>query len=426
MSEAIQINERFKPLYEQPKGVRYFIVTGGRGSSKSFSVGTWASLKTFTHDVKILYTRFTLISAKKSIIPEFEEKIELLNIENVMDIKQNDITNTKTGSQILFSGIKTSSGNQTANLKSLQGISVWILDEAEEETEEDRFDKIDLSIRSKKSNNIIILILNPTTKDHWLHKRFFAPKGIKNGFNGIIGDTCYIHTTYLDNLNNLSDSFLARINWIKDNNPDKYEHQILGGWRNKAEGVIFEHWEEGEFDESLPYWYGLDFGYSVDPDACDKVAIDEKRRIIYIDEQFHEYGQTTDELAEKVSVLPKGGIIADSAEGRLINDLRLKTGRAIQAVKKAPGSVLHGVRLMLNYKLVVTPRSINTKKELNNYAWATKGKEMPIDDYNHHIDNIRYVVLTHSNREFKTPDPIETIDTRFNKGLDTGSNSTPW
>ena len=146
------------------------------------------------------------------------------------------------------------------------------------------------------------------------------------------------------------------------------------------------------------YNFGLDFGFVQDPDACDKVAIDEKRKIIYIDEQFHEYGQTTDELAAKVISLPKGLIIADSAEARLINDLQMKTKRKIQAVKKTPGSVMHGIRLMQNYKLVVTPRSVNTKKELNNYAWATKGKEAPIDDYNHHIDEIRYICLTFSNR----------------------------
>jgi phage terminase large subunit len=223
----IQIHKKYQPLLHKPKGVRYYIVTGGRGSGKSFAVGLWATIQTTFPDVKILYTRFTLISAKKSIIPEFEEKIDMLGYRSLFDINNYDISNKQSGSEILFSGIKTSSGNQTANLKSLQGVSCWILEEAEEEDNEDRFDKIDLSIRSQKSQNIVVLILNPTTKEHWIYKRFFEDAGVAPGFNGIKGDTCYIHTTYQDNIQNLSDTYLKRIDAIRENNPSKYKHQIL-------------------------------------------------------------------------------------------------------------------------------------------------------------------------------------------------------
>ena len=47
----------------------------------------------------------------------------------------------------MFRGIKTSSGNQTAKLKSIQGITTFVCDEAEEWTNEEEFDKIMLSIR---------------------------------------------------------------------------------------------------------------------------------------------------------------------------------------------------------------------------------------------------------------------------------------
>ena len=48
---------------------------------------------------------------------------------------------------------------------------------------------------------------------------------------------------------------------------------------------------------------------------------------------------------------------------------------------------------MLNYKLVVTPRSFNVKKELKNYAWNDKKAGIPIDNYNHAIDAIRYITM---------------------------------
>ena len=195
-----------------------------------------------TKGIRILFTRYTMVSAHLSIIPEFLEKITLLGYENIFSVNKAEVVNTKNNSDILFRGIKTSAGNQTASLKSLQGISTWILDEAEELIDEDIFDTIDLSIREKGVQNRIVLVLNPVTKEHWIYKRFFQDKGVEAGFNGSKGNTTYIHSTYLDNEENLSKSFLERIKAIKHNNIKKYNHAIMGGWLDKAEGVVFENW----------------------------------------------------------------------------------------------------------------------------------------------------------------------------------------
>jgi phage terminase large subunit len=98
-----------------------------------------------------------MVSAHLSIIPEFLEKIGLLGFENIFSINKAEVLNTSNQSDILFRGIKTSAGNQTASLKSLQGVSTWVLDEAEELIEEDIFDTIDLSIREKSVQNRVIL-----------------------------------------------------------------------------------------------------------------------------------------------------------------------------------------------------------------------------------------------------------------------------
>ena len=208
-----------------------------------------------------------MVSAHLSIIPEFLEKISLLGFENIFSVNKAEVVNLGNKSDILFRGIKTSAGNQTASLKSLQGISTWVLDEAEELIDEDIFDTIDLSIREKGIQNRIILILNPVTKEHWIYKRFFEDKGVEAGFNGFKDNVCYIHSTYLDNKDNLSQSFLERIKTIKHRNFKKYQHKILGGWLDKAEGVVFENWSIGEFNpDGLQTSCGLDFGFSIDPD----------------------------------------------------------------------------------------------------------------------------------------------------------------
>jgi phage terminase large subunit len=387
-----KLNKKYSALFSS--NCRYYIITGGRGSGKSYAVTVFLTLLTMTQGIRVLFTRYTMVSAHLSIIPEFLEKIGLLGFDSIFSINKSEVVNTSTKSDILFRGIKTSSGNQTASLKSLQGISCWVLDEAEELIDENIFDTIDLSIRQKNIQNRIILVLNPVTKEHWIYKRFFEERGVKDGFNGIKDNVCYIHSTYLDNKNNLSKSFLERIYRLKDINFKKYQHKILGGWLDKAEGVVFDNWTIGEFNpDNLQTSCGMDFGFSVDPDSLTEVAIDKKKMKIYIKEHIYRNGLKSHELAKIVLAKVENKlIIADSAEPRLIEDLR-HLGVNIKPVKK--GTIESGVTRMQDYQLVVTSESTNIIKELNNYVYADKGSKLYVDSYNHAIDGIRYNVIYH-------------------------------
>ena len=384
------LNKKYTNLFESD--TRYFVITGGRGSSKSFSINAFLLLLTYEEGHTILFTRYTLTSAHVSIIPEFIEKIEILDRYEDFNITKDEIVNNKTGSKILFKGIKTSSGQQTANLKSLSGVTCFVLDEAEELTDENIFDKIDLSIRSQTKQNRVILVLNPAMKNHFIYQRFFESKGIQAGSNVIKDDVTYIHTTYLDNADNLSKSFLNQINDIKINNPSKYEHVILGGWLDKADGVVFTNWEFGAFNPNyLQTSFGMDFGFSIDPDALAEVAIDLKNKILYVKEHIYQRGLKTHELSKMLIEKTKGGlIIADSAEPRLIDDLRFQKVN-IQAVKK--GTIESGIVRMQDFKIIVEPNSTNIAKELNNYCYLNKGSRLYVDNWNHIIDAIRYNVI---------------------------------
>ena len=371
---------------------RYFIITGGRGSSKSFSITTFLSLLTRESGHIILFTRYTLVSAHVSIIPEFIEKIELLGMANDFAVTKDEILNIKTGSKIIFKGIKTSSGTQTANLKSLQGVTTFVLDEAEELTDEDVFDKIYLSIRHKTKQNRVILILNPATKEHFIYQRFFEGKGIEGGANTIKGDTTYIHTTYFDNIHNLSESFLSQIETIKERRPDKYQHQILGGWLNRAEGVIFSNWTIGKFKDVGSVVYGQDFGFSADPTTLVATSIDSVNKVIYLKLHLYQTGLTTSDIYRlNKSIANDCLIVADSAEPRLINELRDKGLNIMEAIK-GQGSVTYGISLLQDYDLIVDEDSIDLIKELNNYSWLERKSKTPIDKHNHALDAIRYAV----------------------------------
>jgi phage terminase large subunit len=387
----INLNEKYNLLGSDS---RYFVITGGRGSGKSYSLNSFLLLLTYEVGHVILFTRYTLTSAHVSIIPEFIDKIETADLSHDFYITKDEIINKITGSKILFKGIKTSSGTQTANLKSLAGVTTWVLDEAEELTDEDTFDKIDFSIRAKGIQNRVILVLNPSTKQHFIYNRFFESKGVKEGSNIIKKDTTYIHTTYLDNYENLSESFILQIEDMKARRPQKYNHQILGGWLEKAEGVVFTNWSFGKFNPNdLPTSFGLDFGFSIDPDTLIEVAIDKDHKKIYVKEHLYQNGLRMEQLAVICSnVATNKLIIADSAEDRLIVDLRHK-GLNIEPIKK--GTIESGVTMMLDFDIIVDESSSNIAKEFNNYAYLNKGSKLYIDSFNHAIDAIRYNVTYH-------------------------------
>ncbi len=386
----ITLNKKYAPLISDDS--RYTVLTGGRGSAKSFSINTYLCLLMLEDNRGILFLRKTLTSAHVSIIPEFIEKLDLLGIRDYFNITKTEIKHKYNGSVIYFRGIQSGSGDNTANLKSLNNISTVVIDEAEELTDEKVFDRIDLSVRQLNVTNKIIIALNPSTKTHWVYVRFFEQAGVQEGFNGVKGNVTYIHTDYRDNAQNLSESFLQQIELIKQNNPEKYNHVILGGWLNKAEGVIFTNWKIGNFEDNGKTIFGQDYGFSVDPSTLVEVSIFKSQKKIYLRECFYRTGLTTSEIFEFNRNYAKNSlIVGDSAEPRLIEELKIKGLNIIEAVK-GQGSVTAGIALMQDYELIIDPSSVNLIKELNNYVWNDKKSNTPIDAYNHILDAIRYAV----------------------------------
>jgi phage terminase large subunit len=390
MKNSIQLNDKYVPLFTDKS--RYFVVTGGRGSGKSFGVNVFLLNLTYEAGHKVLFTRFTLTSAAASIIPEFIEKIELMGVESDFRITKDEIINLTTGSSIIFKGIRTSSGNQTAALKSLSGVTTFVLDEAEELVDEDTFSKIDFSIRSNTKANRVILILNPTTKEHWIYQRFFMYPNVKAGTNGSKADVTYIHTTFEDNKENLSKSYLEQLYDLKRRDVIKFEHQILGGWLNKAEGTIITNWKVGHFVQTELMCYGQDFGFSTDITSLVKVAVDKDTRSVYVKQIYGKTNLSTSDIAYRNKTeCGTDLIICDSAEPRLISELK-NMGLNIRPTIKKKGSILSGIALMQDYQIIVDRNSEGIIREINNYVWHERNQR-PVDKFNHYIDAIRYSLM---------------------------------
>jgi len=416
----VKLSVKYEPLFEwlsclpgsELHAVDTVVVTGGRYSQKSFAVGLFSCVATKDFNHRVLYTRYTLTSAEDSIIPEFNEKIDILNCHDSFAVTKDRIEGTKNQSKIVFKGIKTSAGNQTANLKSLKNFSMFIVEEAEEMPNFSDWDKIRKSIRALDVRNLNVLLLNPATKEHWIYKELYEDRGVAEGFNGVVGNILYIHTEYLDierefipdnifiDFEEKREAYEVEKATPKEDKlklPAKivkaasyFKHIVKGGWLNVAEGVVYTDWRQGEFKEVSTPVYGQDFGFSIDPTTLIKTSIDKKNKIIYAKEELYKPKLTTSDIYDYDETICGDSLIyADSAEPRLIEELK-KLGLTIRETKKGQGSVTAGIAAIQDYTLIV--EGVNLVKELNNYVWHDKKSKTPIDAFNHLLDALRYAV----------------------------------
>lgn len=400
----IKTQEVYNPLYNNTDKL-ITLITGGRGSAKSFNVGTFIERLSFESGHKMLYSRYTMTSADISVIPEFQEKIDLEGTNDFFDITKKDIINTFSDSVIMFRGIRTSSGNQTAKLKSIQGLTTFVCDEAEEWNSEEDFDKLVLSIRQKGIQNRVIIIMNPTDSNHFIYKKYIEKTHKLIEIYGVQvqisthPNVLHIHTTYLDNIENLSPQFIQEMERMKEEEPEKYAHVAIGRWSDVAEGAIFKRFE---IVDSIPDYakkrgVGLDFGYSNDPSAAIECALIDND--LYLDELFYRTRMLSGDISDSLKPF-RLKVISESADPRLIQEIS-NSGILIYPVDKSninsKSSILAGIDKMLELNLKVTRRSYNLLYELRKYTWD-KDKDgnyinKPIDKYNHALDAARYWVL---------------------------------
>lgn len=397
-------------------GNHRFLLADGTITHNSFSVSTFIERLTFelfkdergekiVHN--ILYTRYTMVSAGISVIPEFWEKVELDGTEKYFHKTKTDIINKMTGARIMFRGIHTSSGNQTAKLKSIHGITTLVVDEAEEWTSEEEFDKIVLSIRKKGIKNRVIIIMNPADSNHFIYKKYIEKTHKIVYYDGVPvqisthPNVCHIHVNYQTNALNLSPDFIREVEALKLSDPEKYAHVIMGRWSDVAEGAVFKNW--GIVDEFPEYAekqaISVDWGYTNDSTAILRCGVVGNR--LYAEEKCYKTHLTSAELIKELKAAGATGenglfVYADSADPRLIDEIAL-AGIIIYPVQKGAGSILAGITKMQSMEMFVTKDSTNLQSELRNYVWE-KDKDgnyinQPIDKYNHAIDSWRYYCL---------------------------------
>lgn len=407
----------FKLLNNEYKEVDTIIITGGRSSAKSFVVAVWSLIALVKHKYNTLYTRFTNVSIVDSIKPEVDDKIELLNFQNTVNS-----TNTHVeylGNRIAFKGIKTGSHQQTANLKSLSGFNVFVVDEAEELPDYETFEKVFLSIRSKDKRNLTILILNPASVHHWIYRKFFNERQIDGGFNGVYKNVMYIHTSYLDVPKKyIAPNILAYYNELKESNEKKYNQIVLGGWTDAVEHRVFNDWNRISYAEYLTInqkeVFAIDWGKNHGFGIV-KGKMDFYKNTLYVHElnwdsenillakltesERYKINQTEGGIIiytlERLGIPKNAYIVCDSAVPDNIKLLKRHGWEYAYGIDKPKGSVMAGITLLHNTNVIYTNESKGIDFEFKNYSY-NKDRLGVVDDeviklHDDLIDPIRYM-----------------------------------
>ena len=332
-----------------------------------------------------LVVRKTGKSIRNSVFRLLTEMISEANLNQFFTINKTEMTiNCVTGSSLITSGL-----DDVEKLKSVANINRIWAEEASEISETD-FNQLDLRLRGQsKVGYQLTLTFNPISETHWLKKSFFDVGRL---------DAFVLKTTYKDN-KFLDDRYIQTLLELEKQDYQYYRIYALGEWGSIG-NIIYSNWEKQDlsdikdtFDNTFN---GLDFGFADDPTAFVRVHLNNKRKTIYILDEFALRGLFIDDIANNLQDrIGNEYITCDSAEPRSVQDLKRNGIRALSA-KKGPGSIEHGIKWLQGHKIVVDESCTETIKELSTYKYK-EDKDgnviaKPVDANNHILDALRYAL----------------------------------
>ena len=388
---------------------RYRVVKGGRGSKKSTTTALWIifQMMNYFHSYNLkpstLVLRRFADTNRDSTWAQLQWAIDRMNVSHLWNATKSplELIYKPSGQKIIFRGLdKPQSIN---SLVAQDGQICWVWwEEAFQVTNEDTFNKIDLSIRGSVQPPLFkqhTITLNPWSDKHWIKSRFFDHPN---------SETLAITRNY-DSNEFLGADDIRIFEQMRIENPKRYAIEGRGDW-GISEGAVFDRWRVARFNPEImakeinrstmkpryKSFYGLDFGFSQDPTAFVWLLVSEEKREIYVCAEIYKRELLLDQLA-KILIqrgLQRAEIIADSAAPQLIAELRARGIFNIKAAKKGAGSIEGGIARLRDYEIIINEACPNAIIEFSNYCWKqdSSGQLMarPIDEYNHLIDAMRY------------------------------------
>lgn len=377
---------------------RYRVCKGSRGSkkSKTTALNMIERLYEYPESNGLCVRRFSN-TLRDSVYSDLKWAIHRLGLDSYFDctVSPMQITRRSTGQKILFRGLDNGLKITSISVDKGYLCFVWI-EEAYEIFDESDFNKLDMSIRGEVPEGYfkqITLTFNPWSATSWLKKRFFDNPD----------DNTFVKTTTWQCNEWLDESDRKIFLDMKEKNPRRYRIEGNGDW-GIAEGLIYENVvfdevfdvEELRKKEGVKAAFGNDFGFT-DPNAFICCLVDNADMRIYIFDEWYQTGVTNKVIAQKIKTMGYGSqqIICDCADAKSIAELR-DEGIHAEPSRKGKDSVNHGIQLIQNYQIVVHPKCVDFRKEIENYCWKKDSsgrlKDEPEHDFSHGMDAMRYGV----------------------------------
>nr|DAR61497.1 MAG TPA: terminase large subunit [Caudoviricetes sp.] len=376
---------------------RYLVCKGSRASKKSKTTALKLIYRMMQPQYKkanAIVFRKTYRTLKDSCFSDLRWAIHRFEVDDFWETRLSplEITYKPTGQKILFRGLDDPL--KVTSISVDKGYLCWAwLEEAYELLKEEDFDMIDESIRGAIPDPLYkqwIITFNPWNEKHWIKHRFFDWQDD----NILAMTTNYKCNEWLDA------SDLKLFEDMRLHNPRRYRVAGLGDW-GIVEGLIYENWVERSFTlDDIRHCQtisGLDFGYTNDPTAFLIGFIDQDAKKIYIWDEIYKKGLTNRMIYQEIqdAGYAKEKITADSAEPKSIDELR-ELGLRVHGARKGRDSINNGIQYIQDYQIIVHPRCVNFLTEINNYTWDSDKFgdriNVPIDDFNHLMDALRYAV----------------------------------
>ena len=376
---------------------RYRVCKGSRGSKKSKTTALNMIHRLYEYpESNGLCVRRYSNTLRDSVFSDLKWAIHKLGLDAFFDctVSPMQITRISTGQKILFRGLDD--GLKITSISVDYGYLCWVwIEEAFEITNEDDFNKLDMSIRGEVPDGYfkqISLTFNPWSATSWLKPRFFD----------VNDEDIFTKTTTWECNEWLDESDRKIFEKMKKNNPRRYRIEGQGDW-GIAEGLIYENYKVENFDideirgiPGIKSAFNLDFGFT-DPNAFVCELVDNTNMKIYIFDEWYQTGVTNKVIAAKIKEMGYGGqvIVCDCAEPKSIVELQ-DEGIKAEPSRKGKDSVNHGIQLIQNYEIIVHPKCVEFYKEISNYCWAKDKNGKPTDktdhEFSHGMDSMRYGV----------------------------------
>lgn len=365
---------------------RYKGAKGGRSSGKShFFAERVVEHCICDPNLSVVCIREVQRSLKFSAKRLIEAKIRVMGVSHLFDILTTEIRRKGGSGVIIFEGMQDHTAD---SIKSLEGFGIAWVEEAQ-----------NLSARSME-------LLLPTIREEGSEIWFtWNPHKDTDPVDDLLvankpDNAIVVHINFMDNPFCPQVVFDEAAAWLK-RDPDSYTHVWIGQYRKVTEAQVFKNWTVEEFKapEGATFYYGADWGFSVDPTVLLRCHADHASRTLYFDYEAYGIGVEIDDtpaLFDKVPGSRKWQITADNARPETISYMR-RQGFKIKGAKKGKGSVEDGVEFLKSYTIVVHPRCKHLVDELNFYSYKVDkmtGDVLPIllDAHNHCIDSARYAL----------------------------------